>query len=421
MRFTRLADWLAWQETLHPSAIDLGLDRVRRVLDALQWQPPAFRVITVSGTNGKGSTVAVLDSILRAAGYRVGAFTSPHLVRYNERIRINGNEVSDAALCNAFDEIERARGAQSLTFFEFNTLAALLIFRDANPDVVVLEVGMGGRLDATNVVDADVSIVTSVALDHCEWLGADVESIAREKAGIFRRGRPAIFGDRQMPASIASVAELEQVPLWQFGTHFGYERPGTDWSWWSPSLRYERLPPPALPGDSQFANAATAIAALTRLAASLPVTQAHIAAGLQTVRLPGRFQIRAGDPLWVFDVAHNPAAAQVLAQNLQAQPVPGRTLGVCGILADKDVSGIVQQLLPAIDVWIAAGLEGARALTPAQLAQQLRLAGAVVQAEAQDVGAACESALRTARPGDRIVVFGSFLTVGAAIQWAGLM
>ncbi len=421
MHFTRLADWLAWQETLHPSVIDLGLDRVRRVLDALNWQQPAFTVITVSGTNGKGSTVAFLDSILRAAGYRTGVFTSPHLVRYNERVRVDGSEVSDAALCSAFEQIEQARGAQSLTFFEFNTLAALLVFRDANPDVVVLEVGMGGRLDATNVIDADVSIVTSVALDHCDWLGADVESIAREKAGIFRRGRPAIFGDPHMPASIASIAQVEQVPLWEFGRHFGYERTPTDWSWWSASLHYEKLPYPALPGASQFANACTALAALTRLAARLPITQAHIGAGLQAVRLPGRFQIRAGDPLWIFDVAHNPAAAQVLAQNLQSRPVPGRTIGICGILADKDISGIATQLLPAIDVWIAAGLEGARALAPEQLAQQLRVAGAVVQAEARDVVTACESALREARPGDRVVAFGSFLTVGAALQWARLM
>ena len=231
MRFDSLADWLAWQETLHPNAIDLGLDRLQRTLDRLRWQRPACPVITVAGTNGKGSCVALTARILGEAGYRVGTFTSPHLLRYNERIAIDGVDVSDEALVAAFERIDAARGEDTLTFFEFNAAAALLVFADAHPDAVVLEVGMGGRLDAVNVVDADVALVTSIDLDHCEWLGRDREAIGREKAGIFRAGRPAIFGSRDMPASIRESAQQVAADLQQLGRDFDWVRSGDRWTW----------------------------------------------------------------------------------------------------------------------------------------------------------------------------------------------
>ncbi len=421
MRFTRLDDWLAWQQTLHPNAIDLGLDRMRRVLDRLQWQQPTEPTFIVGGTNGKGSTVAFLDAILRASSRRVGTFTSPHLVRYHERIRIDGVPVSDEQLCDAFDRIEDVRGADSLTFFEFNTLAALLIFANESLDALVLEVGLGGRLDSINVVDASASIVTSIALDHCEWLGNDVESIAREKAGIFRHDRPAILGDEHMPQSMFEVALKVGAPVQQLGHQFRFETSAAHWSWSNSKTRFDALPLPTLAGAAQFRNASAAIAALVALDDRLPITQQQIATGVRNASLPGRFQVRAGQPAWIFDVSHNPAAAEVLAENLAKTATPGKTIAVCAVLADKDIAGIVQPLLHRIDRWIAVGLSGPRALSDAELADRLRSAGAQTVITAVDVAAGCELAQSLAKPEDRIIAFGSFLTVGAALEWAQLM
>lgn len=421
MRFTRLDDWLAWQQTLHPNAIDLGLDRVHCVLARLQWQQPSVPTFVVGGTNGKGSTVAFLEAILRASTRRVGTFTSPHLVRYNERIRIDNVPASDEQLCAAFDRIDQARGAESLTFFEFNAIAALLIFASERPDAIVLEVGMGGRLDAVNVVEADATIITSVALDHCEWLGGDVETIGREKAGIFRRARPAILGDEQMPQSVFNVAQEQGALLQQLGSQFNFEIGAAQWNWSNSKIRFDALPLPALAGAAQFRNASAAIAALMSLDDRLQLTQQHIAAGLRTASLPGRFQIRAGQPTWIFDVSHNPAAAQVLAENLATAATSGRTFAVCGVLADKDIAGIVMPLRERVDTWIAVGLPGERALSDTALADRLRTAGAQSVMTASDVASGCELARQQARPEDRIVVFGSFLTVGAALEWARLM
>jgi dihydrofolate synthase / folylpolyglutamate synthase len=419
-----LSEWLRWQEKLHPSAIDLGLDRMRRTLARLGWQQPKCPVITVGGTNGKGSTVALTSRILSEAGYRVGTFTSPHLLRYNERIVLDGREISDESLVAAFERIDAARGEDTLTFFEFNTLAALLIFDTAGVDAMVLEVGLGGRLDSVNAVDADVAIVTSISLDHTDWLGPDLESIGREKAGIFRAGRPAIFGSRDMPASIAEVAQQLGTSLYRLGRDFAWSRDSaaTDrWRWRGRNSSYEHLPRPALVGELQFDNASAVLCALECLSARLPVTREAIERGLTTVTLPGRFQIvRRHLPLsteWILDVAHNPAAAQALAGQLAARLASGRTLAVCGMLGDKDIEGVAATLRDSFDAWIIVGLDSPRALSLNELSQRLSSVGPSVVASADDVASGCEIAETMARAGDRIVVFGSFLTVGPALEW----
>ncbi|MGH8175961.1 MAG: bifunctional tetrahydrofolate synthase/dihydrofolate synthase [Steroidobacter sp.] len=411
-----LSEWLSWQETLHPSAIDLGLDRLRRTLQRLDWRSPTCPVITIGGTNGKGSSTALISAILTAAGYRVGAFTSPHLIRYQERITIAGREVSDASLIAAFERIDAARRADTLTFFEFNTLAALLVFDTAGLDVIVLEVGLGGRLDAVNVVDADIALVTSIALDHCDWLGGDVETIGREKAGIFRAGRPAVFGSRVMPASIEAAAAEIGADLMRLGREFDWTLRGARWNWRGRACAFQDLPPPALIGEIQYDNAASVLCVLESIGHQLPIDRAAIERGLAGVRVQGRFQVIGGANEWILDVAHNPAAAATLAAQLAARPTSGRTIAVCGILADKDIEGVGVAVLDEIDLWVVAGLSGGRALTAMQLTERLRRIGANVAALADGVAAACSTAQALARPGDRIVVFGSFLTVGPALE-----
>lgn len=417
MRFSRLSDWLAWQERLHPSAIDLGLERVRRTLARLGWRPPKCPVVTVGGTNGKGSTVALLTRILSAAGYRVGTFTSPHLVRYNERITLAEREVADASLLAAFERIDAARAADTLTFFEFNTLAALLIFETAEPDAIVLEVGMGGRLDAVNVVDADVAMISSVALDHCEWLGKDIEAIGREKAGILRTARPAIYGSREIPRSIEERAAAIGSRLERLGRDFDWTRSPHGWNWQRGPTRLDDLPLPALAGAVQLDNAASVLACLACLSDRLALSRSAIETGLTTVELPGRFQVVQRETEWVLDVAHNPAAARTLARSLETLPKRNPTVAVCGVLGDKDLPNIYAELEGAFDVWIVAGLEGPRALEPKALAERLRSEGAEVAAECPDVPGACARALDIAGPAGRVVVFGSFLTAGPAWQW----
>ncbi len=422
IRFPDLAHWLEWQQTLHPKAIELGLERAARVLGRTGWRPPVCPVLTVGGTNGKGSCVALLAAMLRAGGYRVGTFTSPHLVHYRERIRIADEFVSEASLVAAFERIADALEGVSLTFFEFNTLAALLVFETAGLDAVVLEVGLGGRLDAVNLVDADVAVVVSVGLDHMEWLGPDVESIGREKAGIFRRGRPAIVGMRSPPRSVLAVGEQVGAQLRVFGRDFdAIERTEGTWDYRDDSGALHRLPAPALQGVAQVGNAASALTALRALAQRLPLERASIERGLREVRLPGRFQRVAADGgfEWVLDVAHNPDSAQVLASSLARHPVRGRTLAVCGMLADKDVETVVRRLQGRVDSWIAAGTDGARALTDQQLADRARGCGVVMEAGGT-VREAMDRAAALAGPGDRVVVFGSFHTVGPALQRLGL-
>ncbi len=309
MRFDTLNDWLAWQETLHPKAIDLGLERVREVAARLGLLAPKHVVISVAGTNGKGSSVAMLEAILACAGLRVGAYTSPHLWQYNERIRIDRQPVDDAVLVASFARIDAARGDISLSYFEFGTLAALDILQRADVDVAVLEVGLGGRLDAVNIVDADCALVTGIGIDHVEWLGPDRESIGREKAGIFRGGRPAVCSDPQPPASLRAVAQDCGAIWYGLGEQFGYARTGEVWDWWGPNLRLDGLPLPALPGPFQLQNAAGVVMALQTLGARLPVSVQALQAGLRAARVAGRFTVVPGPFETIFDVAHNPHAA----------------------------------------------------------------------------------------------------------------
>jgi dihydrofolate synthase/folylpolyglutamate synthase len=376
--------------------------------------------MTVAGTNGKGSTVAMLARILAEQGYRTATFTSPHLLKYNERICIAEQPVSDASLIAAFARVDAARENETLTFFEFNTLAALLIFETAHPDAVILEVGMGGRLDAVNLVDADVAIITSIALDHCEWLGNDIETIGREKAGVLRAGRPAIYGDRQMPNSIADVASSMGAKLFRLGRDFDWTTGSQGWTWRGLGNGYEDLPPPALHGEIQLNNASAVVAALMVLRDRLPVSREAIEGGLRTVALDGRFQQISNarsSAQWIVDVAHNPAAARTLATQLGGAPVHGRTIAVCSILADKDVESIGTVLKDRIDEWIVCGLQGPRALVPSALATRLRAVGISIAHEAKDIADGCRLAEQIAREGDRVIVFGSFLTVAAAIKY----
>ena len=416
-----LEQWLAYQSQVHPQAIDLGLDRLRQVQERLGWRQPNLPVITVAGTNGKGSVSGYCASIMKAAGYRVGTFTSPHLRDYRERIRIHDALVGAEELVSAFERIEAARGGQSLTFFEFNTLAALLVFEAARLDAWVLEIGMGGRLDAVNVVDPDVAVVVSIGFDHQEYLGATLEAIAREKAGIFRQGRPAVLGSREMPAVVEELARSVGAPLKRLGIEYSCIHEGSAWRYRGTRWNLARLPPPALLGDAQFANAATAIAALEEIAERLPVPAAAVAQGLKDVRLAARFQVivplRPATPTWILDVAHNPAAAQVLARNLRDTRSGGRTLAVCGILADKDASGVAAELRDCIDAWWCASTVGERGRSGAALAQIVasQVTAAIEVVDSPEAG--CAAALAAAGPTDRIVVFGSFHTVGPALDW----
>jgi dihydrofolate synthase/folylpolyglutamate synthase len=415
-RFATLAEWLAWQETLHPVAIDLGLERIAAVARDLGLLAPACPVITVAGTNGKGSSVALLEAMLRAAGYRVGVYTSPHLLRYNERIRIDGVAVSDADLCAAFARVDAARGERSLTYFEFGTLAALLLFAAADLQAMVLEVGLGGRLDAVNILDADVALVTAIDIDHSAWLGDDRDSIGREKAGIFRAGRPAVCGDPDPPGSVPAAARALGADWHGRDGAFGYRVGERDWTWWGREREYAHLPLPALVGAHQLDNAAAVIQTLLCLEPRLPVARAALEQGLREVRLPGRFQRLPGPVERVLDVAHNPQGARVLAQTLGREAVAGRTRLVLGMLADKDVAAFVTPLAGLVDQWYLGGLDVPRGLDARALRERLPdelSAGRVTLAE--DVPSAYRGAMAEARPGDRVVVCGSFHTVAGVL------
>ena len=421
-----LAEWLELQDSVHPRSIDLGLERVTEVAGRLGVAAPAFRVLTVGGTNGKGSVAAHAEALLSALGTPVGLFTSPHLVRYNERIRVGREEARDGELIEAFERIEAARGATTLTFFEYNTLAALLIFAQRAVEVAVLEVGLGGRLDATNLVSADVAVVASVGLDHREYLGESLEAIGAEKAGIFRAGRPAVLGTADMPASVfASIAALGARAL-VAGRDFTWELAGERWSYRGAGLRLEDLAPPALAGSIQYRNAATAITAVAALAAAAPLAapldRRAVNTALEGVRLAGRFEIVPGPVEWILDIAHNEPAARVLAAHLRERPLPGaaagrgRTFAVAGVLADKDAAGIAAALAPLIDHWIVCALAGARGGGAGSLAARMHLRpGDFTLADSVEEG--CTRARALARPGDRVVVFGSFYTVGPALRW----
>ncbi len=415
-----LAAWLERQQALHPKTIDLTLERVTLVARRLGLERPACPVITVGGTNGKGSTVAFLESLLRASGRRVGVFTSPHLVRYNERIRVDGAEASDSALVQAFAAIEHARADVSLTFFEFNTLAALAVFAAARVDVIVLEVGLGGRLDATNLVSADAAVLCSIGFDHMDWLGPTLEDIGREKAGIFRAGRPAILATEWMPDSVHAAIERLGARRVQVGREYFVTTPSLDtFAFRLGSVAFSTLARPTLPGAVQLSNASAALAAATSLDLLRTLSAERIGAAIASTTVRGRFQIVQRQCEWILDVAHNVPAAEALAANLAARPCAGRTWAVCGILGDKDIAGIGAALAPHVDRWVLCALDGPRAVDTSALAAKLPT-GAVVAAHTQSVAEACQFAATHAAAADRVLVFGSFHTVGPALEYLGL-
>ena len=416
-----LPEWLAHLERLHPKTIELGLGRVAEVRGRMGLAP-AFPVITVGGTNGKGSTCAMLEAILHAAGYRVGCYTSPHLLEYNERLRIGKQAVRDEELCAAFAKVEQARCTQpeiSLTYFEFGTLAAMQCLIERQVDVAILEVGLGGRLDAVNAFDADCAVVCSVDLDHTEYLGDTREQIAFEKAGIFRKGRVAVFGDPDMPAMIAEQAEQVGAPLWRAGGQFSHAAHGQQWDYRGVAGTRNALPYPALRGAYQLNNASAALAALDALRDRLPVSMDAVRRGLVEVTLPGRFQVLPGRPMLILDVAHNPHAARSLAQNLAALP-PARTFAVFAMLRDKDMAGVAHALDGQVDYWLAAGIDAPRGATGAELAQVLR--SEKVRGEIETFATPADAlrhAANAAAENDRIVAFGSFYTVADAMRAGG--
>jgi dihydrofolate synthase / folylpolyglutamate synthase len=432
-----LAEWLTLQESVHPKSIDMGLERVSAVARTLGITEPPFTVITVGGTNGKGSTVAHLEALFAALGASTGLFTSPHLIRYNERIRVDASEVGDRELIAAFERIEAARGATTLTFFEYNTLAALIIFMSRRVDVALLEVGLGGRLDATNLLAADVAVLASVGFDHRDWLGDTLELIGAEKAGIFRSDRPALLGTPQMPESVFATLRALGARALVAERDFSWRVHAQRWDYQGPTLSLHDLPPSALAGSIQYRNAATAIAAVEalrsepaaratvqRLTRRLPPLDARTAAAALTrVRLPGRFQVVPGEVEWILDIAHNEPAALTLAAQLRERPLPavgagasGRTFAVIGVLADKDAPGIAAALAEGVDRWIVCALPGPRGTSAPQLAARLARPAESVQLADSVIGG-CEAARRSARAGDRVVVCGSVYTVGPALQW----
>ncbi len=401
-----LAEWLAYIERQHPQTIALGLERVDAVLKrmGIRLQCP---VITVGGTNGKGSTCAMLESILRASGQRTGLYTSPHLVHYNERVRVNGKEADDGLLCESFEAVESARGGVALTYFEFGTLAAFWAFSQQRIETAILEVGLGGRLDAVNVLDADCAVLTSVAIDHVDYLGPDRESIGREKAGIFRAGRPAVIAEPDPPPAVLQAAGDKLL----LGKDFGFRAEKTQWTYWGPKGQRSGLAHPALRGSMQLRNAAAALCALDAL--GMPLAMQDVRRGLAEVTLPGRFQVLPGRPQVILDVAHNVEAARILADNLAASGFAPETIAVCGMLRDKDIAGVLRELAPRITRWHFASLGGARGASADELEKALGRSDEKHESPQE----AFASALGRAEEGDKIVVFGSFLTVGEVMAW----
>lgn len=415
-----LADWLAYLEQLHPTAIDMGLDRVRAVAARMAMTRPAPLVVTVTGTNGKGSTCAFIASLLNAQGLKVGSYSSPHLLRYNERVLLSGREASDAELCEAFAVVEAARGEISLTYFEMGTLAAFWLFERAGLDAVVLEVGLGGRLDAVNIVDADLAVITNIGLDHADWLGNSRESVAYEKAGILREGKPALCGDLDPPQPLLDHANSLSAPLLLRGRDFDLAMGAGDWHWRGVDaagapLELHGLPLLTLPME----NAALALQAYAML--GLPWDPARLARALLQTRVVGRLDSR--QVLWngrrialLLDVGHNPHAAAFLAQRLEQRPVAGTRLAVFGLLADKDLTGVLDALAPSISDWAVAPLPTPRTQSATQLAAALLERGASVS-EYATIEQALDAQCARAESVDEILVFGSFYCVAAALEW----
>jgi dihydrofolate synthase/folylpolyglutamate synthase len=393
----------------------MGLERVASVRQALGLTP-SVPIVTVGGTNGKGSVCAVLEAILHHAGYKVGCYTSPHLQRYNERIRVARAEASDDALVAALSAVERARGETALTYFEFSTLAAMWLFMQEQVEVAILEVGLGGRLDAVNAFDAQCAVLTSIELDHMDYLGATREAIGYEKAGIFRAGLPAICADVDPPHTVLQHAADVGAELLLIERDFGYEAQLQQWRYWGPLGERHGLPHPALRGEYQLANAAASLAALDVLRDTAPVSANDIRTGLLTAENPGRFQVLPGRPAVILDVAHNPAAARALAKNLTSLRGSGRTYAVFSMLNDKDIAGVISAVKSHIDVWLVSGIEGPRGTTAETIREELRRAGVIESVSTHDsITAAYRQACDQAAKNDRIIVFGSFYTVAAVM------
>ena len=413
-----LQEWLDWCEQLHPVAIDMGLDRVKTVADrmALRFHCP---VITVAGTNGKGSTCAMLEAVLLQAGYRTGVYTSPHLVHFEERCRLHGESASAEVFAQAFAAVEAVRGDVSLTYFEFSTLAILHLMVQANLDVAILEVGLGGRLDAVNIIDADCAVITSIDIDHTAILGKDRESIGFEKAGIMRACRPVIVSDPVPPQSVIDQAATVGADLWRLGTDFNFSGDQQQWAWAGRGRRYSGMAYPALRGANQLINASGVLAALDALRQRIPVTAQAVRNGLAMVALPGRFQIVPGEPVLVLDVAHNPHSVAALAVNLDAMGFYPTTHAVLGAMADKDLLTMLQHVNPMVDTWYFTDLPLPRAAKASDL-QQAWQAQNTRSDTASSVHAnpqlALQAAIGAADPADRIVVFGSFYTVGGVLK-----
>lgn len=432
MRFNTLNEWLDWQMSLHPRKIELGLTRIRTVAQRLNLLPPPFSVITVAGTNGKGSSVIMLDAILTAAGFRVGRFISPHVFRYNERICVANQEVSDSQLCHVFQLIEEVRDDISLTFFEFCTLAAMLVFQQNQVDIAILEVGLGGRLDAVNVFDAEIALITTIDIDHVDWLGNNREQISLEKAGILRAHRPAVCADADPPQSLIKYAEQLETPLYCLGRDFSYQknhqtRSNQTWNWHCHQIDnkdsflttsfYNELPLPDLVGDFQLQNAAgvlTVITLFNQAKKHLMVSEQAIHQGLKNAKLPGRFQCLPGKITRIFDVAHNPLGAQVLAQSLHQHPCQGKTHVVMGMLENKDIAGFLKNL-HGIEQWHVAPLNVERSATAQCLVEHLLALGATKVSSYTSITLAYQQALSQASEGDRIVITGSFHSVSEVL------
>jgi len=413
-----LDDWLDYISAQHPATIALGLDRVMDVANRL-YLHPAKATITVGGTNGKGSTCAMLERILLESGYDVALYTSPHLTRYNERVRFKGEELDDAGLVRAFERVEKARHGVPLTYFEFGTLAALWHFDQMMADVVILEVGLGGRLDAVNIVDADVACVVSVDLDHQAFLGDNVEDIGYEKAGIFRKGKPAIFGDFNPPKRLVDHAQSIGADLQVLGRDFRYEAQPLQWDFIGRKGAKRALPKPGLRGSWQLKNASVALAALDELADKVPVSIGEVKRGLMLARVEGRMQVLPGRPSIVLDVAHNPHAARSLADGLGDMGFYENTLAVFAMLADKDIAGVVEAMKGRVDRWYVAAAQADRAASAGDVAKILAAKGLEgVTRTFATVASALDTARREAGPNDRIVVFGSFYTVAEALRAA---
>lgn len=411
-----LDEWLAHLERIHPATVDMGLERVGRVRRALALDP-AFTIISVGGTNGKGSACAMLEAMLHHAGYKVGRYTSPHLLRYNERVRIGCREATDEALCRAFASVEAARGEVTLTYFEFGTLAAVRLMAEERVDAALLEVGLGGRLDAVNVFDADCALVTSIALDHVEYLGDTREKVGFEKAGIFRGGRPAICADPEVPRSMREYTGEVGARFLAIHEDFGFAAGQTQWRYWGPGGVKSGLPHPALRGAYQLRNAAGCIAVLDELHGRIPVSMNDIRSGLVTVENPARFQVLPGRPTVILDVAHNPHAAHALAGNLAAMGGYDRTIAVFAMLRDKDVAGVIAAVKAHIDHWLIAPIAEPRGASIEMIGQRLRDAGVTAPADrCRDPADAYHRACVMARENDRILVFGSFYTVAAVLR-----